>query len=217
MGRFPYPLAVVAVVLSVGCAGPPFKAPIEGLPVCADFTSGNAKMEGGLKYPVRLRVLEGKNVLYQTILRGLRHADDPKPQSWFADTDAKFTVEWAQCNNPRAPRTAAEAAQTAKAREKAKESEGTGYECGEANVYKTETLDSKKGDRASHVITFVPPPNPACWEGDALPPHPVPAAFDAGVPAAPEDAGAVAVADAGAASDAGAVDAAAHPGDGGAK
>jgi hypothetical protein len=202
MGRLPCPLAVVAVVLSVGCAGPPFKASIDGLPICADFTTGNAKMEGGLKYPVRLRVLEGKNVLYQTILRGLRHADDSKPQSWFADANATFTVEWAQCNNPRAPRTAAEAAQSAKAREKAKDSEGTAYDCGEVTVYKTETLESKKGDRASHVITFVPPPNPACWEGEASPPHPAAvdagAPLEAGAPPAAEDAGPAAVADAGA-------------------
>jgi hypothetical protein len=118
-------------------------------------------------------------------------------------------VEWAQCNNPRAPRTVTEAAQSAKAREKAKDkdNEGTAYECGEVSVYKTETLESKKGDRASHVITFVPPPNAACWEGDALPTHPAAnagAAPDAGGPAAAEDAGAAAAADAGAV-DAGAV------------
>jgi hypothetical protein len=182
------PVLVVAVVLAAGCAGPPIPAPIEGIPVCPDFTTGNAKMEGGLRYPVRVRVLDGKNVLYKSILPGLRHPDDPKPRSYIADDNAKYEVEWAQCNNPRAPRTAAEASQSSKAREKAHDGEATAYECGEAIVYKTDVLETRKGDRASHVITFALPPNAECWASEA----PAPATVrDAGAPPPAEaDAGA---------------------------
>lgn len=195
--RLSAPLALSALVLALGCAGPPIPAPIEGLPVCPDFTSGNAKMEGGLRFPVRMRVLDGSLVLFKTVLTGLRHPDDPPPRTFIVDDNARYTVEWAQCSNPRAPRSVSELAQTPKAREKAHDGEGTGYECGDATVYKADAvLQTKKGDRASHTIPFVAPPNPACWAPDALP-----------APSAAPDAGAPATADAGAApasSDAGA-------------
>lgn len=199
--------ALLPLAFALGCAGPPIPAPIEGLPVCPDFTTGGAKMEGGLRYPVRMRVLEGKTVLFKTVLSGLRHPDDPRPKTFIADDNAHLQVEWAQCANPRAPRPVSEAAHTAKPHDRAHEGEG-GYECGEATVYKSDVLETKKGDRASHVITFVPPPNAACWAGEVAPAAPV---IDAGAPAADAaeaaDAGGVidagGVADAGGVSDAG--------------
>jgi hypothetical protein len=208
--------ALSALALALGCAGPPVSAPIDGIPVCPDFTTGNAKMEGGFRFPVRLRVLDGKNTLYRTIISGLRTADAPKPYSFITDDNARYTVEWAQCSNPRAPHPVAELAHGQKAREKARDGEGTAYDCGEATVYKADgVLETKKGDRASHVITFLPPPNAECWVGE-VPPAPGPGAepSDAGA-ALPGDAGiAVPTGDAGAAIPAG--DAGAPYGDAGA-
>lgn len=191
--------ALFALAFALGCAGPPIPAPIEGLPVCPDFTTGGAKMEGGLRYPVRLRVLDGKTVLFKTVISGLRHPDDPRPKTYIADDNARYQVEWGQCENPRAPRSASEQARTGKGHDKSRESEGSGYDCGEAKIYKTDVLDTKKRDRASHVITFAPPPNAACWTGELAPPA---ITADAGAPVA--EVGADAGADAGAATDAGA-------------
>lgn len=191
--------ALSALALAFGCAGPPVSAPIEGIPVCPDFATGNAKMEGGLRFPVRLRVLDGKNLLYRTVISGLRSADAPKPYSFIADDNARYRVEWAQCSNPRAPHSVAELAHGhKKARDKARDGEGTAYDCGEATVYKPDgVLETKKGDRGSHVINFLPPPNPECWADEAPPPS--------GAGAEPGDAGAAAVpaSDAGAAVPAG--------------
>jgi hypothetical protein len=218
--------ALSGLAQALGCAGPPIAAPIEGIVVCPDFTSGNAKMEGALRFPVRLVVSDsGKNVLYRTIITGMRTPDAPKLYSYIADDNARYTVEWAQCGNPRAPRSVADLSRSPKSREKAqaREEEGTTYDCGEATVYKPDgVLETKKHDRASHVITFVPPPNPACWAADATPPPGGAAAADAGAAPAAGDAGAAE--DAGAAGDAGAAPAAATsanagaaaPGDGGA-
>jgi hypothetical protein len=162
---------IVALALALGCAGPRIPAPIEGLPVCPDFTLGHTKMEGGLQFPVRLRVLDGKTLLFKTVIPGLRHPDDPRPQSYVADDNASYRVEWAQCSNARAPRAASDLAPGAKAHDRAREGEGSSYECGEATVYKGDgVLTTRKGDKASHVITFVPPPNPACWIDEATPP-----------------------------------------------
>jgi hypothetical protein len=217
--------ALTALALASGCAGPPIPAPIEGIPVCTDFESGGTKMAGGLRYPVRLRVLEGKTVLFKTVITGRRSADEPPPYSFIADDNLKLTVEWAQCSNEHAPRVATPHKKT-KSKERPRDDEGTSYECGEANVYKADgVLQTRKGDASSHVITFVPPPNAACWAGQA----PAPAATaDAGAPdaavpsedagvsdagAAATDAGATAAGDAGAA----ATDAGAAPADAGAK
>jgi hypothetical protein len=188
--------ALSALAFALGCAGPPIPAPIEGLPVCPDFTTGGAKMEGGLRYPVRLRVLDGKTVLYKTVISGLRRPDEPPPKTYIADDNAHYQVEWGQCQNPRAPRSASDRERSTKTHEKPRESENVAYDCGEATVYKSEVLTTRKRDRASHVITFVPPPNAACWEGEVAPAA-TPLAADAGAPAS----------DAGAPSDAGATDA----------
>ncbi len=182
--------ALSALALALGCAGPRIPAPIEGLPVCPDFSVGHTKMAGSLRFPVRLRVLDGKTLLFKTVISGLRHPDDPRPQSYIADDNASYTVEWAQCNNPRAPRAVTEIQAAApKGRDKVRESETSNYECGEGTVYKADAvLATRKGDKASHVITFLPPPNPACWVDEAGPPPAVAAApVDAG--AAPVDAG----------------------------
>jgi hypothetical protein len=196
------------VALAVGCAGPPIPAPIEGEPVCPDVEIGSAhtKMQGGLLYPVRLRILDGKNLMMKLVMPGKRQASDPGAHSLIPDDNAEYTLEWAQCPNERAPRAAGD-----NPKSKVKSKDGTAYECGDAVVYKTETLATKKHDAASHKITFAPPPRMECWTSEApaapaLPatggaaPTPVPPASAAAAASAPvvADAGAPAPAASGA-------------------
>ncbi|APR76305.1 Hypothetical protein A7982_01652 [Minicystis rosea] len=210
------PATLVALAFSSACAGPPIPTPLDDLPVCADFEQGHTKMEGSLRFPVRMRVLDGKTPVSKVIISGLRRPQDPRPRTFLVDDNAEYTIEWAQCSNERAPRSVADAAHdTSKNKDKIRGENETGYDCGEATVYKTEKLVTKKGDKASHAVKFVPPPNPACWAGElkVVPPPPAvdagaPEALDAGTAAT--DAGAAAIdggaaaADGGAATDAGA-------------
>ena len=182
-------VALAAIALGAACAGPPIPAPIEGLPICADFDLGHTKMEGTLRRPVRLRLLDGKEQVSKIMIFGARRAEDIKPRTFVADTNAEYNVEWAQCENERAPRSVQELArETGKAKDKLRESE-TAYECGDATVYKTEKLVTKKGDAGSHKLTFAAPPKPECWAGDVKPAAPAPAP----APSATPDAGAPAV------------------------
>jgi hypothetical protein len=169
MQRLPRLLAIPALALALGpgCAGPPVPAPIQGELVCEDFYMGPTKMEGGLKRPVRLRVLAGKTVQFKAILTGQRAHGDPPRRSFIIDDDAELTVEWSQCPNERAPRPATAATHEAKGRELNKDA--SAYECGEPVVYKTEKLTTKKGDPKSHVILFAFPPEAECWWGDRTP------------------------------------------------
>lgn len=224
------PLALAAISLASACAGPPVPSPIEGLPLCADFNAGHMSMEGSLRYPVRLRVLDGKAQVSKIIITGLRRPDASRPRTFVADDNAEYTLEWAQCENERAPRAVSdvERERSSKSHKGADRDGDAAYDCGEAKVYKTDKLVTKKGDKASHTVTFAAPPNPACWAGeaplaaDAGAPSPADAGADAAAPPAAEDAGAVA-ADAGAtdagplATDAGAPASGAGPADAGAK
>jgi hypothetical protein len=190
MKRSPVPLlSLVLSALAVGCAGPPIPAPIQGEPVCADFELGAArtKMAGSLRLPVRLRILDGETVMMRTILNGKRSAGDAPARSFIPDDNAVFTVEWAQCPNERAPSPVADDHAKANPPKLAPPESGA-YECGEATVYKTDQITTKKGDVASHAIAFVPPPNPECWVSDAKPAPPAPASASAAAPAAPAEA-----------------------------
>jgi hypothetical protein len=198
------------LALSAGCAGPPIPSPIEGEPVCADVKigSGQTEMIGGLRYPVRLRILDGKSPIMKLVLGGRRTASDTPARTLIADDSSAYTVEWAQCPNERAPRAIDHGPKPKDPRnadKSARVNETSSYECGDAVVYKTVTLTTKKGDAASHVVQFEAPPKAECWMSDAPPPPPAPPTPAAPAPekeAAPADAGAPS--DAGAASDAGA-------------
>lgn len=198
-------MLIAPLALGAGCAGPPFAAPIEGEPVCADFDMGATpvKMTGSLRFPVRVQILEGKTVLMKLIIDGKRTPDAPPSHTFIIDDSAEYTVEWAQCANERAPSPATDAPK--KGAHAPPKKEGGTYECGDAVVYKTDKLVTKKHDVASHKLTFVPPPKPECWVSDAprtlaLPPA-EPTVAPSAAPAAPPDAGAE---DAGASGDAGA-------------
>lgn len=183
MLRRPALLSLAALALATACAGPSIPAPLDGLPVCPDFEAGHTKMEGSLRHPVRLRILDGKKQIGKIVILGLRKAGDPSPRTFIADDNDEYNLEWAQCSNVRAPRTAADAArETGKAKDRIPESD-TVYECGEATVYKTDKLVTKKGDAASHVVKFIPPPDLTCWTGPPAPPPEPSAAPDAGAPA----------------------------------
>lgn len=175
------PLALTA------CAGPPITSPIDDEPVCPDFEVGSShtKMFGSLRFPVQLSIKNGSTVAFKTTLHGLRTKADLASRVLLADDNETFTLEWAQCENERAPKPVEGSSREPKGIAK--------YECGNATVYKTEQLVTKKGDPASHKIVFATPPNAACWQGTAPPPPPP----DAGAPdAAPSDADSGAPADA---------------------
>ena len=185
------------------CAGPPITAPIDGDPVCTDFEAGAAhtKMYGSLRFPVQLAIKKGDTPVFKTTILGRRTEKELPPRVLLADDDEKFTVEWGQCENERAPKPIDVTGHEAKGAAK--------YECGKSEIYKTEELVTKKGDPKSHAITFPAPPKAACWES----PPPPPEAADAGAPDAAADA-APASGDAADAGDAG-TDAAAEASDAG--
>jgi hypothetical protein len=163
---------IASAALVMGCAGPPIPAPIEGEPVCADIEIGAAhsKMIGGLTYPVRLRILDGKNVMMKMIISGKRTPADPPSHTLLPDDNAEYVLEWAQCANERAPRPISSASKTRGAAEK----DMTAFDCGEATIYKTDKLVTKKHDAASHVFAVPPPPKTDCWVGQTPPVTPPP-------------------------------------------
>lgn len=191
--RTAFALAALLAASLVACSNDQLRSGVTGEPVCPDFTLGGVdnKMRGGLRQPVQVRVLDDDDPVVRVLILGKRVEAEPSVRVILPDADAAYTVEWAQCSNERAsvPLRAG----------KTQERELTAYECGEAKVYKTDPLVTKKGDRASHELTFQPPPNPACWtdERPAEPPPAPAAAPDAGAEdAGAEDAGADAATDA---------------------
>ena len=170
--------SVFLIALVAGCAGSPIPSPIEGEPVCPDVTIGAARSEmvGGLRHPVRMRILNGKSPIMKLILGGRRTLTDSPARTLVADDSAEYTVEWAQCQNERAPRPTEKGQKPKDPRsidKSARVLETGAFECGEAEVYKTVPLVTKKGDAASHVIKFEMPPKAECWASDAPLPPPV--------------------------------------------
>ncbi|MGK3994186.1 hypothetical protein [Sorangium sp. So ce1024] len=192
-------LALLCLTLAA-CGGPPTPSPIEGEPICPDFEIGatRAPMRGSLRYPVTLTVLDDGDPIARATITGRRTGESPATRILLADDDAEYEIQWAQCENQRAPRARTLAHETRDTAE---------YACGNATVYKTDKLVTRKGDAASRTVHFAAPPKPECWESEvpaaepppAPPPAPEQPPADAGAdaePAAAPDAGA---ADAGAA------------------
>lgn len=177
-------LLVAAAVLATSCTAQKVTAPVEDEPICSDFELGAAqtKHKGGLRKPVRVRILDGSSVESMRVLLGRRTADDQTAKLSIPDDDETYDVEWAQCENERAPRPLK--AETKDARELA------AYECGEAKVYATTKLEVRAGKSESRVIKFVAPPDAACWSSSGPPAAPTTSAAaepspDAGPPAEP--------------------------------
>ncbi|MDC0744253.1 hypothetical protein [Polyangium mundeleinium] len=181
--RTAFALATLLAASLAACSNTQVTSTVTGEPVCADFTLGGAtnKMRGGLRQPVRVTVLDDNDQVARVLLLGKRVEGDPGVRLILPDKDAEYKVEWSQCANERAsvPLRAG----------KTPERELTTYECGEAKVYKTDPLLTKKGDRASHALTFQPPPTPACWADERPAEEPPKPAPEATPPAEPADAG----------------------------
>jgi hypothetical protein len=195
----------MVLALAAGCSGPPVATGVTAEPVCADFELGVAhtKMRGGLRVPVSLVVKEGDDVVMRTTVYGLRHDKDLPTRVVLPDANEEYTVEWAQCENERAPRPVEDPTAIAGKSTVTPRREGpVDYECGNSVVYKTDKLVTTRGNPASHALTYPPPPKPECWQSDAPA-----AAPDAGAPPAADAGAAPADADAGASADAGATDA----------
>lgn len=181
-----------------GCSGPPVTTPISGEPVCPDYELGatRTKMQGGLRYPVMLTIRDGSTTILKSMILGRRSEQDQPTRILLTDSNDKYDIEWAQCENERAPRPV-----TGRSEQK----EASRFECGSAAVYANGMLATKKGDLSTHALAFAAPPKPECWMSDVAPPV---AESDAGAPAGADagdmaDAG-EAAADAGDAADAGA-------------
>ncbi|MDI1450119.1 hypothetical protein [Polyangium sp. 6x1] len=182
--RSAFAVAALLAASLAACSNTQVPSTLTGEPVCADFTLGGAtnKMRGGLRQPVRVTVLDDDEKVAHALILGKRAEGDPGVRLVLPDKDAEYKVEWSQCSNERAsvPLRAG----------KTPERELTTYECGEAKAYKTETLITKKGDRASHTLTFQPPPNPSCWTDERPAEEPPKPAPEAAPPPEPADAGA---------------------------
>jgi hypothetical protein len=155
-----------------GCAGPPVPSDIAGEPVCSDYEVGavRTQMQGSLRFPVMLSILDGSTVVMKTMILGRRSEKDPVKRILLIDSDEEYEVKWSQCENERAPRPVSGGADV---------KEALKYECGNDAVYATGQLVTKKGDISTHGLTFVPPPKAECWMSDV----PQAALADAGAPA----------------------------------
>jgi hypothetical protein len=150
-------LVAVGASLLSGCEGPATPASIEGEPVCAPYEASGAKMRGGLKRPVRLRVLDGDKSVATQVLFG-RTSDKAPPQRFLLpDADEEYTLEWAQCANERAPASIETDPKNAGA------DRSTKYECGDAQVYASVKHTTKRGDAATHALAMSAPPSIECW------------------------------------------------------
>jgi hypothetical protein len=165
------------------CAGPDLPVSVSGEPACPPYESAGEKMRGGLKHPVRLRVLAGDRAIASHTLLG-RVSEQAAPLRFLLpDDDAEYTLEWSQCPNERAPAPA-----SADTKERPGKSATTKYECGEGVVYAKVPHATKKGDASTRTLPMTPPPDAACWSAPAAPASaaPEPSAAAPASAAAPE-------------------------------
>jgi hypothetical protein len=108
---------------------------------------------------VKVAILDGSTVRWERVLLGKRLPDDPDSKFVVEDDDETYDVHWAQCANTFAPKrvdlgTEREASST------------SGYHCGDATTYNEHKLEIRGGDASSRVLTWVAPPQAACWSAD---------------------------------------------------
>jgi hypothetical protein len=156
--RAPF-LVVPLLALTASCAGPPTPSSIEDEPVCPDFELGPSKnpMQGGLRYPIEVRVKEDDDVRATAILKGRRAEGSKKAFIVLLDDDQEYDVEWVQCSNVRAPQPVDD---------NARKSNVTPYKCVDGKVYHTEKLVTVKGDISSHLLRVPAPPDATCWSAE---------------------------------------------------
>jgi hypothetical protein len=152
---------------------------VTGEPVCSDYEVGavRTKMQGSLRFPVMLTVLDGSTTVMRTMILGRRSEKEPVRRILLADSDEEYTVQWSQCENERAPRPVTGGADV---------KEALKYECGKDEVYKTDKLVTKKGDMSTHTLDFVPPPKAECWMSDIPAGSAADAGADGGADASPD-------------------------------
>jgi hypothetical protein len=150
-------MLVLAAGAAAACSGPPVPTPLEFEPICADYKDkADQAMLGGMRVPVVLTLRDGKKDVQKTTIKGLPGPKAPPTQILLPDADAEYTVEWAQCANQRPERPV-------------KDGPDARWQCGDAKVYKTEKLVTKKGDLSTHALKFGIPPDATCWIGEPPP------------------------------------------------
>jgi hypothetical protein len=147
-------------LLAAGCTSPSVTAPIDNEPVCPDFALGVTKTmhKGGLRHPVRVRVMDDDDIRSERILLGRRTAEASHNVVVVKDDDQTYKILWQQCGNPFAPRRLLAGKQPTRT---------TGYTCGEAKTYHEQDLAVRQGDPKSRRLRYIAPPDPACWTGTA--------------------------------------------------
>jgi hypothetical protein len=151
-------LCALSSALPAACSSPSAPALIKEEIVCSGFEQGGQKMRGGLKQPVRLRVMEDDEAVATVMLFGV--PDDKHPTRFLLpDKEEEYTLEFAQCQNVRAPQP--------DDGNKGASKGGVQFVCNEPAVYTTVKHTTKKGDAASMEIAFPAPPIADCWQGQA--------------------------------------------------
>ena len=160
--RFYVAASLWAVLWTMSCKGPSVPSSISDEPVCSEFDLAGETMRGGLKRPVRLRVLAGEEVIATVMAYGLSGPAAPPTRFLLPDATTEYALEWAQCPNERA-------ATPFDPRDK-KAAKDAGYSCEEPAVYSTVKHQTRSGDPATHQIAMPAPPDAACLEGRAKKP-----------------------------------------------
>ncbi len=156
------PRLVLGMVLVGGltaCEGPGLPSVVEGEPTCKYLKQAGDPVKGSLRQPVRLRVMDGEEVIATQMLYGIPESSPQKTRFLLPDREQKYTLEWAQCKGERAPTPFDPRDKAAQQKSGAT----SGYDCTEVDVYATVEHSTQKGDVKSHELAWVAPPNPACW------------------------------------------------------
>ncbi len=144
-----------AAMLGFGCKGPSLPSSVTEEPVCAPFEQAGEHMRGGLKQPIRLRVLSGSEVIATVMVYGKSGATSPPTRFLLPDATKEYTFEWTQCPNERAP-------SPHDPNEKKPSRGAAPYVCEDAEPYETAKHSTKSGDPATHDIALPPPPAADC-------------------------------------------------------
>ena len=147
-------IACAALVGVASCKGPSLPSSITEEPVCAPFAQAGQQMRGGLKQPVRLRVLSGSEVIATVMVYGKSGSAAPPTRFLLPDANADYTIEWTQCPNERAP--------SPHDPNDKKASQGAAYECENGEPYATGKHTTKSGVAATHDVPLPPPPAADC-------------------------------------------------------
>src|SRR5689334_18656465 len=99
------PRRLLLVFALCSCTSARVTATVEGEPVCADLDVGAAhtRFKGALRQPVKITVLDGRTQISERVDLGERDAADKGGVLVVQDSNATYTVRFAQCENEFAP------------------------------------------------------------------------------------------------------------------